>query len=264
MTAAMKFIDAHTHTFLRGPEDLERMGNAGTVCAVVCAFLPVQPTCAGTLLDLFAWLDTVERERLEKRGIREILAVGIHPRCIPPAPDTAPVIERVKAMLQSGRAGAVGEIGLEKGTDAERGILLEQLRLAAELSVPAVVHTPRTNKEAMVQETLRIIDESGIADELVILDHLTPAIVRALDAKGRTFRMGLTLQPGKTTPEEVKALLDERGPERLHLDSDLSHMPSQPDAVAEAARRLAELGAQRGDIEKLTFSNAASALRAAL
>ena len=264
MDTPAQFIDAHTHTFLRGPEDLALMGSSGTACALVCAFLPVRPTCAGTLLDLFSWLDTVERERLEKRGVRELLAVGIHPRCLPPVRETAAVLERAAAMAEEGRACAIGEIGLEQGTQEERSVLLEQLRLAAALNVPAVIHTPRADKEARVQETLEVIEKSGIPDGLVILDHLTAPIIRALDAGGRHFRLGMTLQPGKTTPEEVRDLVEERGTERLHLDSDLSHMPSEPDAVARAARRLAELGLPNCDILALTSANAAEALRTSL
>jgi predicted metal-dependent TIM-barrel fold hydrolase len=65
----MPFIDAHTHSYLRGPEDLESMALSGVEALVVCAFLPVQPSDSSGLIDLFRWLDTVERARLADHGL---------------------------------------------------------------------------------------------------------------------------------------------------------------------------------------------------
>lgn len=256
----MRFIDAHTHTFLRGPEDLARMAQSGVRAAVVCAFLPVAPTGAASLLDLFTWLDTVERARLDAAGIALRLAVGIHPRSMPPEEDVERVLDAVRAKVESGRAVAIGEIGLESGSDAEEALLLRQLVLARELGVPAIVHTPRANKTARVEATLRLIDASGIAPAAVLLDHLTGEGIEALDRERRGLWMGLTVQPGKTTPEDIAAILARRGPERLVVDSDLSHLPSDPCAVAEAARRLGELGVAPEAIARVTWENASIAL----
>lgn len=256
----MSFIDAHTHTFLRGPEDLAAMADSGVHAAVVCAFLPVAPSGASSLLDLFTWLDTVERARLDRAGIAARLAVGIHPRSMPPEAEVEPVLARVRALVESGRAVAIGEIGLETGSDKEKATLARQLRLARELGVPAIVHTPRANKKERVAETLRLIDEAGIAAEQIILDHMTPELIAALDESRRGFWMGLTLQPGKTTPADVASLLRARGPERILLDSDLSHMPSDPRAVAGAARWLLQSGFSRESIALVAEGNAARAM----
>lgn len=253
----MTFIDAHTHTFLRGPEDLARMAHAGVRAAAVCAFLPVAPSGAASLLDLLTWLDTVERARLDRAGIAMQLAAGIHPRSIPPEADIDRVLGAVRSMVETGRAAAIGEIGLETGSGDERALFLRQICLAGELGVPAIVHTPRANKKERLADALALIDTAHIAPDLVLLDHLTPESVSALDARGHRFWMGLTVQPGKATPEEVAALISARGPERLIVDSDLSHVPSDPCAVARTARRLGELGIAPGDIARVTAENAA-------
>ena len=256
----MTFIDAHTHTFLRGPEDLSAMAQSGVRTAVVCAFLPVVPSGASSLLDLFTWLDGVERSRLAHADIDMRLAVGLHPRSIPPACDIEMVLDRVRSLVEAKRAAAIGEIGLETGSDEERDVFFRQLCLARDLCVPAIVHTPRKDKAERVEATLRLIDQAGIAPERVVLDHLTPELVAALDAQKRGFWIGITLQPGKTTPEQIADLIGARGAERLLLNSDLSHMPSNPDAVSKAARRLGELGIAPLDIARVTSENAARAI----
>ena len=255
----MAFIDAHTHTFLRGPEDLAAMARAGVESAVVCAFLPVPASGACSLIDLFFWLDDVERKRLVQAGIRPIIAVGVHPRALPPETELDRVLAEMNSLVTSGRASAIGEIGLETGSEAEKSLLLRQLRLARDLHATAIVHTPRADKRERLRETLRLVDEAGIAPGRVILDHLTPDLVAELDARSRHFWMGLTVQPGKTTPEQLADLVMARGTRRLIVNSDLSHMPSWPDALAKTAQRLGELGLKPEDIERLTRSNAEEA-----
>ena len=256
----MAFIDAHTHTFLRGPEDLAVMARAGIESAVVCAFLPVPASGACSLIDLFSWLDGVERRRLCQAGIRPIIAVGVHPRSLPPEDELDRVLTGMTSLVTAERASAIGEIGLETGSEAEKSLLLRQLCLARDLQAPAIVHTPRANKRERLRETLRLVDEAGIAPGQVILDHLTPDLVAEIDAQKRPFWMGLTVQPGKTTPEEIARLVLSRGPSRLIVNSDLSHMPSWPDALAMTARQLSELGLTPADIDSLTRGNAAQAL----
>lgn len=256
-------VDAHTHTFLRGPEDLEAMAASGVRHAVVCAFLPVPPSGAASLLDLFRWMEQVEAPRLAAHGVQPVLAMGIHPRSIPPQRDVEAVLSHVEAQAAKGGIRAIGEIGLETGSDEERAVLVRQLAMAARLRLPAIVHTPRKNKDAILERTLAAIDESGIPDGQVILDHLTAPLVLSLDRRGRKFRMGMTIQPSKTTPQEVFDLVRNReglGTERLHLDSDLSHVASWPDAVARAAAELAFLGMEESDVLALTGRNAVAAL----
>jgi predicted metal-dependent TIM-barrel fold hydrolase len=255
-------IDPHTHTFLRGDEDLSAMRSSGVCAAVVCAFLPVTPSASSSLLDLFTWLDTVERERLVKHDIEPIIALGIHPRCIPPVEDVEPVLDRVRELIDRKRVGAIGEIGLETGSNAEKGVLLRQLELARELQLLAIVHTPRANKSDRLSETLELIDRAGIASSKIILDHLTPELVAALDSDGRDFWMGLTVQSGKTRPEEIAALIQSRGSvHRLLVSSDVSHQPSDPCAVAWTAQRLEALGVDPTVIDRLTSFNAMEALQ---
>lgn len=251
-------IDSHAHTFLRGPEDLERMAQAGVRGVVVCAFLPVAPSGASTLVDVFRWVGREEPARLERAGLRAKVALGIHPRCIP-ARGLGEVLEALGRALEDGWAAAVGEVGLETGEGREAEVLLEQLRLAASCGVPVIVHTPRSDKERVFRLTEMVVEASGIDPGLVVLDHLTPELAVRARALGATA--GLTLQPGKTTPEQVVRLIAEHGSEGLVANSDLSHARSDPLAVPGLAARLVEAGIDAVDVERVTWANAAALMR---
>ena len=54
----MRYIDAHTHSHLRGTEDLQAMAQAGVEGVVVCAYLPVRPSHPAGVEDLWRWLVT--------------------------------------------------------------------------------------------------------------------------------------------------------------------------------------------------------------
>ena len=255
--SAPRFIDAHTHTYLRGMEDLLAMKQAGITHAVVCAYLPTQPSSADTLIDLFHWLDREERERLAKAGIREILALGIHPRSLPPLREMHRVFQEIRTLAADGRIQAIGEVGLETGSSEERTAFREQLSLSLELDLPLIMHTPRTQKFRMTLDALFTTTQCGVPQRNVIADHLTPDLVGEVRRSGGSFRMGVTVQPGKAANEDVLAIVREYGTENIHLDSDMSQAASTPCSVAQCAAFLLENGVSAQDVRALTFDNAA-------
>jgi predicted metal-dependent TIM-barrel fold hydrolase len=247
------FFDAHTHTHLRGCEDLEQMALAGVDGLTVCAFLPVAPSAPATVRDLWRWLAEGETARLAGHGIRGRVALGVHPRCIPAEGATA-LVEELDGWVAAGRAAAVGEIGLETGSPVEQELLARQLRLAARRGVPAVVHTPRANKPAMLEATLAILRAERVDPAHLILDHLTPDLVPAARRLGAVA--GLTVQPGKLTATDVLAVVRAHGPDGLVVDSDLSHVASDPLTVPRVARALRAAGLDPAVIERITSANA--------
>ena len=253
----MGLIDSHTHTHLRSPEDLEAMAVAGVTGVVVCAFLPVRPSDAATLRDLFRWLLEEEVARLRAYGLHACVAVGVHPRCIPDR-GLEQALDEVGRLLAARTAGALGEVGLETGSPSERELLAGQLALAHRLGVPAILHTPRANKPAMLEATLEIVAASGIEPARVVIDHLTPDLVAGVRARG--LGAGLTIQPGKLTPADVVAVVARAGSAGIFVDSDLSHAPGDPLALPRVARALARAGVPAADLARVTGGNARALL----
>jgi hypothetical protein len=251
------FIDAHTHTHLRSFEDLEAMSLAGVDGVVVCAFVPVVPSGPATLRDLWRWLAEGEAARLGQAGITARVALGVHPRCIP-AEGALGLIDELDGWITRGAAAAVGEIGLETGSDVEADVLARQLRLAARRGVPAIVHTPRANKPARLAATLAILDAEVPDPRRVIVDHLTPELVAAVRARGATA--GLTVQPGKLTAADVLAVVRAHGPDGIVVNRDLAHVASDPLTVPRVARALAAAGLEARAIAQVTATNARALL----
>jgi len=250
----MRFIDAHTHTFLRNFEDLERMALSGVHGLVVCAYLPTRPSASATLLDLFRWLTQEETARLETHGLQVRVALGNHPRCIPDG-QFADVLEELERSFHEGAAAALGEVGLESGDARELDVLQQQLRVAKACRVPVVLHTPRQGKEKVLPQLFRVLEAESLDPSRVVIDHLTPALVPEVRAFGAMA--GLTVQPGKLTPADVVAVVGERGTEGIVIDSDLSHLPSDPLALPRCAQALSRAGQPRAVVEAVTFGNAA-------
>lgn len=247
----MKYIDSHTHTYLRGPEDLQSMAIAGVEGVVICSYFPIRPGGSSTLIDLFYWLQD-EMGRLANYGITSQMAVGIHPRSIPKI-EVDEVMDQILNLFDHGLAAALGEVGLETGSAEEREVLAKQLRIANDYGRPMIIHTPQNNKAEIVEATLGILKEEKIDASMVVLDHLTPELVAKVKDEGAIA--GLTLQPGKMTYKDVEAAISKTGPERIVLNSDLGNKPSDPLALPKAAFHMDRDGISGRDIELVTYSN---------
>jgi predicted metal-dependent TIM-barrel fold hydrolase len=250
----MAFIDSHTHLYLRGAEDLEAMSLSGIRAAVICAFLPVKPTSAVTLEDLFTWLVQAEPERQKQYGIHALPAIGVHPRCIP-VEGLSRALERVEALLAERKAVAVGEVGLETGNSQERDVLAAQLAIARDRSVPVIVHTPRVDKARLLDQILPLVEKSKVDPAKVVIDHLTGELVGKVRERG--LLAGLTVQPGKLTAEGVLAVVREHGADGILVDSDAAHVTADLLAVPRVARCLESAGIAPQEVARVTGGNAA-------
>ncbi|AKG92626.1 putative metal-dependent hydrolases with the TIM-barrel fold [Geoglobus ahangari] len=220
----MTAIDTHIHSEGRSVEDLKFMAENGIKIAITCAFYPIRPSFPETLIDLARKLTEFEPERGEKAGMEIYSAVGIHPRCIPPRWD------KVLGFIESYSGYvAIGEIGLEDGSDEEKEVLKAQLQLAKKLDVPAIIHTPRKNKDAILKKTLEILDAVSFPEELALIDHNSVETVKVVLEK--RYWAGITVQPGKLTVDEAVKIIEEFGDERLIANSDTGFSESDMLAV---------------------------------
>ncbi|MEM3420745.1 MAG: TatD family hydrolase [Candidatus Hadarchaeum sp.] len=254
----MRFVDSHTHIYLRSFQDIETMSAAGIEGVVVCSYFPVKPIGPSTLVDLHRWLTELEPERLKKCGISALVAVGIHPRSIP-STGVREVLDHISSLFDSGKALALGEVGLETASNEEEKVLLRQISLAKTYDLPMIFHTPRQNKAQIFDRLLKLIKGQKVDMTKVIIDHLTAdlvARVRELNANA-----GITVQPGKMTEKDVVSIVASAGVEGVLINSDLSNQPSDPLTLPKVARALSEAGTSKADVEKVTYFNAKKILK---
>ena len=205
-------IDTHIHSDTRGLEDLELMA----MCLDAVITLAHDPF---EMKNIKVWEAHVEKllinelERAKKVGLNLFICVGMHPRAIPPEVDEA--LDKIKNYINYDKVVGIGEIGLEKATKEEKEVFIKQLMLAEELNMPAVVHTPRRNKEEVTKIILDEISTLNLKNRDIVIEHCNKETTKwVLD---EDFYVGLTVQPGKLTPLEAVEIVKEFKEEALDI-----------------------------------------------
>ncbi|MDD3985342.1 MAG: TatD family hydrolase, partial [Methanobacterium sp.] len=189
-------------------------------------------------------------QRAEENGLTLYAAIGVHPRSI--STDYINVIEKLPELLINKNVVALGEIGLETASEVEINVFKQQLKIAQDMGIKVIVHTPRTNKKEITNITASII-EDNIETSLIQLDHINLSIIdRVDDFEGI---LGITVQPQKMTPEEAVSLMEEYGYDRFVLDSDISSSPSDPLSVPKTVHKLRLAGIGEKNIKKVSYTN---------
>ncbi len=248
-------IDAHIHADCRPYEDFEHMAVAGIESALTLAHDPMRMSTSDVVLDHFYRILENDFSRAKNNGLTLKAALGLHPRSI--CPDYELVLENLPEFLELDEVVALGEVGLENASELEKKVFKTQLLMAGEMEMKVSVHTPRSNKREITIETLSIIKEN-IDTSMVVVDYVDPSIIDLMeDFEGM---LGITVQPEKMTPQEAVELLDktveEYGPERFMLDSDISSSPSDPLSVPKTVHRMKLAGWEKIKIKMLSQDNA--------
>jgi len=244
-------IDAHIHADTRPYEDFEKMVIAGIEKAVTYAHDPLPMKVSSITLEHIQRLLKIDIQRAKENGLKLYVAAGIHPRSIPR--DYNRILGRLPQILEDPRVVAIGEIGIETGQNLEIKILKEQLKLADELRIPVVIHTPRRNKKKITKILIPIL-ESNIDTSNVLIDHVNTNIIKEV-INGESM-LGITIQPGKMTPFEAIMIMKEYGVDKFMLNSDISSAPSDPLSVPKTVHRMRLEGFNDSDIHKVSSKNA--------
>ncbi len=254
----MRYIDTHTHSYLRSTADLAAMSSAGVEGVAVCSYFPVRPTGPSTLVDLHRWIVDDEMKRLQSCGLSGKAAVGVHPRSIPSS-GVDEVLQHMEGLFDSGAASALGEVGLETASREEEGVLMRQVAMAQAHDLPIIVHTPRQNKDEVFKKLVGLLLGAKVDPDRVVVDHLTENL--ALEARRQGFVAGVTVQPGKMTADDAVSIVSRLGAEGIVINSDLSNANSDPLTLPKVAQALVAQGIGAAEVERATYSNSKKLLR---
>ena len=251
----MKYIDPHIHMLSRTTDDYQRMAAAGIVGVVEPAFWQGQPrTQPGTFIDYYDSLVGWERFRASQYGIRHYCTIGLNPK---EANDVALAEEVMKLLpryCQKDGVVAVGEIGYDDMSDAEERFFAEQLELAKQMKLPALIHTPHRDKKRGTERTIALVRDVGIDEKLVVIDHLneqTLPLVMQTDC----WR-GHSIYPHtKMSEDRMVRLLQQYGTEKMVVNSAADWGQSDPLKVPKTGDAMRAAGFSEADVEKVLFSN---------
>jgi TatD DNase family protein len=240
-------IDAHAHLDACEPEPEELIARA-------------REAGVEQILSVGTGIDSC-RETLAIAGRHEeVFAIlGIHPN----EPDDAGRLDELEALLDSPRAVAFGEIGLDyyrdrMPRDAQRDLFAAQLELAGRLGKPAVIHTREAD-----EDTRQILE--GFAGTVVLHCFSSPRLLPwALDRGCFVSFAGNVTYPSAGDLREAARLVP---PERLLVETDSPYLapqpvrghPNEPAFVVHTLAALAELrGVSAEELAQRTTANARS------
>jgi len=186
-------------------------------------------------------------------------ALGVHPH--EAASWREGDVDRLRALLAHPGAVAVGECGLDfyydhAPRDTQERVLLDQLRLAVELGLPAVIH----NRDSSAEMT-RLLCRPELARLLCDLHSFAGGVEMARELAPRGHYFGVSGMVTFPKADNVREVLPDLPRERLLVETDTPYLApvphrgkrNEPAFVVEVAERLAmELADDRAAIERDT------------
>jgi predicted metal-dependent TIM-barrel fold hydrolase len=250
----MRIFDPHIHMSSRTTDDYERMHAAGVRALVEPAFWLGQPrTSVGSFTDYFDALVGWERFRAAQFGIAHHCTIALNPKEAND-PRCTEVLDVLPRYLAKDGVVAVGEVGFDSMTAEEEKAFVRQLELAVEFELPAMVHTPHRDKEAGTRRTLELVEASGLEPHRVVVDHLNELTVGQVAESG--CWMGFSIYPDtKMDEHRMVRILEERGPDRVLVNSAADWGRSDPLKTAATGRAMLAAGFSDDDVDRVLWRN---------
>ncbi len=251
----MKFFDPHIHMLARTTDDYENMAAAGIIGLVEPAFwLGQHRTQAASFIDYFNSLIGWETFRASQFGIHHYCTIGLNPKEANNIAMAEEVMKFMPRFCAKDKVVAVGEIGYDDITDAEERFFAEQLELAKELNLPALIHTPHRDKKTGTERSLALVKEVGIDTELVLMDHLNEVTLPLVLDSG-CWRGHSVYPETKMSETRMVALLKQYGLEKMVVNSAADWGKSDPLKVPKTGQAMLDAGFTEKDVEQVLFTN---------
>jgi predicted metal-dependent TIM-barrel fold hydrolase len=248
-------FDPHIHMTSRTTDDYQAMADAGIRAIVEPAFWLGQPrTHVGSFEDYFLSLLGWERFRASQFGIRHLCTMGLNPKEANNARLADGVMELLELYVEKDGVVAVGEIGYDDVTPAEEKYFMAQIELAKDAGLPILIHTPHRDKKRGTERTLAVVKESGIAPELVLVDHNNEETLPLTLDSG--CWAGHSIYPNtKMDEHRMVALVQKYGAERILVNSAADWGVSDPLKVPKTAAAMREAGIDEATIDTICWKN---------
>jgi predicted metal-dependent TIM-barrel fold hydrolase len=117
-----------------------------------------------------------------------------------------------------------------------------------------MIHTPHRDKKRGTERTIALVKESGIDEELVIIDHLNETTLPLVLETG-CWRGHSVYPHTKMSEERMVALLQQYGTEKMVVNSAADWGRSDPLKVPKTADAMRAAGFSADDIEQVLFTN---------
>lgn len=251
----MKIFDPHIHMTSRTTDDYQAMVKAGILAVVEPSFWLGQPrTHVGTFEDYFLSLLGWERFRASQFGIAHFCTLSLNPKEANNPGVAQGVLDLLPRYLEKDGVVAVGEIGYDDQTEAEEHYFIEQLKLAMEFDLPALIHTPHRDKKRGTERSLELVRKVGFPEQRVLIDHNTEETL-PLVLKTNCWA-GHSIYPHtKMDEHRMAALVKTYGSERIIINSAADWGLSDPLKVPKTVQVMYEAGIDEAAIRRIVWEN---------
>ena len=250
----MRIFDPHIHMTARTTDDYEAMYAAGVRAVVEPAFWLGQPrTGVTSFVDYFDLITGWERFRASQFGIRHHATIGLNPKEAND-PRCREVMAELPRFLVRESVVAIGETGYDSMTAEEQEVFEEHMALALEYALPVLVHTPHRDKLAGTQRTLDVIAASGVAPELVVVDHLTALSVDIVADSGSWLGFSIYTDT-KMDEQRMVAILQRIGLDRVLINSAADWGRSDVLKTLKTGKLMLESGFTEADVDRVLWQN---------
>ncbi len=212
----MGYIDPHLHTILLDDGVMMKIALGGMEACVTPMLHSLNGISeADTVLRLWDRFLDFEVNRGSAVGYETFISLsvpfyGLTDRGV------AECLKRLPEYLKHERVVAMGEMGLDAGSDTEKRLFRAQLQIAKEMNLPVICHTPirlAPQGPEVIPQVIQILDEEKFPKERVILDHAGESTLAARMASGA--KVGLSVCIDKMPPEVAAGIILNN---RDHLD----------------------------------------------
>jgi len=250
----MRIFDPHIHMSARTTDDYEAMYAAGVRAVVEPAFWLGQPrTGVTSFVDYFDLITGWERFRASQFGIRHHATIGLNPKEAND-PRCREVMAELPRFLVRESVVAIGETGYDSMTVEEQEVFEEHMALALEYELPVLVHTPHRDKLSGTQRTLDVVAASGVAPEMVVVDHLNELTVDIVADSG--CWMGFSIYPDtKMDEQRMVAILQRIGTDRVLINSAADWGRSDVLKTLKTGTLMLESGFTEADVDRVLWQN---------
>ena len=212
----MRYIDPHLHTFLLDDGQLMKIALTGMEACVAPMLHAMNGISeADVVLRIWDRFLGFEVKRGAAIGYETFIALSV-PFYGLSEKGAEECLKRLPDYLQNERVVAMGEIGLDVGTDFEKRLFRTQLQIAKSRDLPVICHTPirlAPQGPEIIREVVNILKEEKFPLEKVILDHAGESTFDFRLASGA--KVGLSICFDKMPPESAADIILHH---RDHLD----------------------------------------------
>ena len=289
-SAVVPYIDSHCHTHGLPYDAWETVGATGIAAAVISAG---NPHChreihveVPDLADTRRYWDEPIRlaARAEQMHFFKVF-VGVGISMMTKVDEWEKAVELIPQYLKDPHVVAIGETGLDPvqyfgmgwDMDDQKRAFEAQVRLARELDVPFILHTPTPKKardfmhklaasnlpperykQHYLEMDMEIIDRIGLDHRRLVIDHVDETIVDFVLRETKAWigiGVGQTLR--HTGPAFFADMVERHGADRIMVNSDhIAYVSNDLLAIPKAIREMRRRGIPSADIRKAVFDNA--------